>query len=127
VFDLKRNGCSEYPGIRNTTVLKPDHFDSRYPVNPDYPCDWLEAGCHPLSDLLVSLKSGLPFLLRYETHADQRGATVTIPALGTPVRDILTAVVGELPKGWQATVLGGYAILYKKVQDYPQASFVARS
>jgi hypothetical protein len=40
----------------------------------------------------------------------------------------LTAVVSELPKGWQATALAGRIILYKEKEDnYPAGRIIARS
>ena len=58
-------------------------------------------------DLLVSLKEGLPYLLRYETsrgrswkkgHEDFDNVTVTMPVSGLPANELLRLISIALPR-----------------------------
>ncbi len=111
---------------RETTNKSPQGFDRQYPIREDWPCDWIAAGTYPVLDLLVSLKVGLPYLLRYETsagrswkkgHQDFDGVTVAVPASGLPASEVLRLLADALP-GWQATAFPSHLILYKESRTY---------
>jgi predicted GIY-YIG superfamily endonuclease len=110
---------------REETDKSPDGFDAMYPIREDWRCDWVKAGEHNAAQLLKSLKSGLPYLLRYQTarkqsqeaHPDYRGARVTVPEDNMSASDVLRAIARALP-GWQATRFPGHMILYKERHKY---------
>lgn len=126
---------SNDPG-RNREGEEPSNFDEKFPIDIDKPLDWIPAGPQNLLSLLIKVKDDLPYLLRYETdikgrkkngkidyvhyrvgHAEQRGATVTIPAPPISMREFLAIVVAALP-GWQATIFPDRIILYREAANY---------
>lgn len=115
------------PGRERETTNKPTKgFDAQYPIREDWPCSWIKAGEFTVQELLKSLKSGLPYLLRFETaapksskpHPDYLSAKVKVPKDGMPARDLFKLVAKALPAGWQATVFPGHMILYKESENY---------
>jgi hypothetical protein len=117
---------SNDPG-HNREDQHPAQFDLDYPVNIDIDLDFLKPGRRPLLEVLVELKDGLPYLLRYETdpgahyrigHADMRGATVDIPPGPITARQALKLILRSLPNGWQVTVFPNRTILYKEDRIY---------
>ena len=96
---------------RDTTELRPDHFDLRYPVRLDWQCDEIEAGEWTARELLGALKRTLPYLLRYaNTPADRArydAATVDVPEDGMEATELFELLADELP-GYQITALPGY-------------------
>lgn len=128
---------SNDPG-HNREAQEPAQFDKDWPVDIDRPLDFIQPGTHNVRDLLVKLKEGLPYLLRYETdliikgkakpkpakhgvgHVDQRESSVEIPPGPITTRSALTAIVAALPASqWQATIFPDRVILYKEPVDYP--------
>lgn len=110
---------------RDGTIIKEDHFDRRYPVNPDIAVD-VASGNHTVWDVLQETKSKLPYLLRFENekgfspsgaHSDYMEPTIRIPRNPT-ARSILEAVVDALGPEWQVSFLFGYVILYRGSWDY---------
>ncbi len=125
VNSLAWNGSgfgSNDPGRkRDTTEVKPENFDARYPIDIDLPLDLTITQGDSAADALSKLKLLLPFTLRYQNlggksrkpHKDLADTTVTPLAAPTTVRQILIHIVSHLPKGWHATALPGYIIMYK--------------
>ncbi len=114
------------PGRERESTNKPtEGFDATYPIRDEWPCSWIKAGDHTAYDLLRSLKSGLPYLLRFEgtkpksqkPHPDHLAAKVKVPMDGMPAQDLLKLITKKLP-GWQATVFPGHMILYKEHRSY---------
>lgn len=95
------------------------------PIREDWHCDWVKAGEHNVAQLLKSLKSGLPYLLRYQTarkksqeaHPDCRDAKVAVPEDDMTASALLRVVAQALP-GWQATRFPSHMILYKEQHEY---------
>ncbi len=56
---------SNDPGHNREDTAEEDTFNSMYPINPDYACDWIEPGDFRAWELLDALKKGLPYLLRF--------------------------------------------------------------
>jgi hypothetical protein len=56
---------SNDPG-RNRENQEPAKFDTDYPVDVDRPIDFMKPGNHKLLDVISQLKSGLPYLFRYD-------------------------------------------------------------
>ena len=116
---------SNDPGHRREGQ-KPSVFDKKYPVNIDMPLDFVAPGERTALELLIELKEGLPFDLRYEAdpgvdgshqhttgHADQRENRLNVPTRGMTLRELLKVViVPAMPDGWTATVFPGRVILY---------------
>lgn len=119
---------------RETTNKDPDGFDEQYPIKKDWVCSWVKAGDWCVLNLLVALKDSkkLPFLLRYETekikgkkkpahytkgHPDHRTATVTVPAAGMQITELMRLITRALP-GWQSTAFQSHIILYKENRSY---------
>lgn len=114
---------------RDTTRVKPNSFDSLYPINLDEKIPLKLSGPTPVATALKALREALPYTFRYAVgHSDFDGLTLTLPKTSTSTRKLLTELADELPKGWQATALAGRVILYKeKVDDYPAGEVIARS
>lgn len=124
---------------RELTNKAPDGFDALYPIKLNWPCSWITPGNWKVLSLLVALKdpSKLPFLFRYETehlggdkfahykkgHPDHRSATVTVPAAGMSVVELLELITKSLP-GWQATSFVSHLILYKEKHKYRHGKIV---
>lgn len=117
---------------RDTTKLKTDHFDIRYPIDLDRKLDVDLGASISAADALRILNSSVPYLIRWEGGArrppDDLSATkVSLGKSETTARSALTAIVAQLPEGWQATELPGYAILYKEREEYAHGRVIARS
>ncbi len=128
---------SNNPGReRDTTNFKADHFDAIYPIDID------RALAVPLlfvgtpAAILTSLKQAVPYIFRFETaaprsrqpHADLTVTPIELPVATLPTaRTIISAVVAQLPPGWQAVQLPRHLILYKEARAYSHGTVVARS
>lgn len=117
---------------RDTTRVKPDHFDARYPANLDVVVDRIEPGRHAAGELVSVMKAALPYLFRYATtgkrpHRDLAAAPVVIEPDREPFTvDYLFAALADVLPGWQITALPGYVIMYPESRDYPSARRVYR-
>lgn len=118
---------------RETTNKPPDGFDDQYPIHADIPCTWIERGDWNIRALLIELKKGLPFLLRYQVkahfrsgHSNYNRRTITLPSDAMPARLILAKVAKALP-GWQATVFSSHMILYKERRRYKYGKVLNRN
>ena len=115
---------------RETTNKLPRGFDKSYPIRDDWPCK-IAAGEHQGSDLLLSLKEGLPYLLRYQTetaslkrgHPDYNDIMIDVPETGMAARDLLRTIAQHLPD-WQATVFPSHMILYKEDRSYTHGEVI---
>lgn len=121
------------PGRDRETTAKPPHgFDSRFPIRHDWPVDSVTAGEHNARDLLMAMKSELPFLLRYQTadsnrwregHPAYNDVTVNVPEDAMPARDLLRIIAQAIP-GAQATVFVSHMILYIEQRAYPHGEVI---
>lgn len=125
---------SNDPG-RNRERQESAGFDVERPIDIDRPLG-MTAGTYGLLELLIALKGGLPYILRFQTdqlpgkkkpenyrtgHADQRAAApVTIREADT-LRTILEKSLAVLPTGWRVTVFPDRIILYAETELYPHA------
>lgn len=120
---------------REDTEVDADGFDARYPVDIDHTFDLPIETPATAAEVLGALKRFLPYTLRFEgvrprsrtPHADFQNATVTLPHKGVTVRSTLTALLTQLPPGWQATTLPGRVIIYKENRAYSHGTLIARS
>ena len=117
---------------RETTAKPPQGFDARFPINIDLPINFLTPGTRTVHEVLMELKLGLPYTLRYELepgakgsmafrtrpHPDLPQASVTVPSTPITARQAMQMVVKALPAGWQATYFASHLILYKETGTY---------
>lgn len=122
---------------RDTTNYKADHFDAMFPIDIDR---LLPGFVIPIegtaAQVFQLLRDQIPYTFRAQgkapksrkPHPDIASTRVTVPA-GTPstTRDIIRAVVRQLPPGWQAVRLPSHVILYKESKVYESGETLARS
>lgn len=126
-------GANDPGRNRDHSAVKHSHFDARYPIDTDFRIDDLTLpGAITAAAALENLKGRIPYVLRFEReasgpHRDLAGATLGRAAKPKSVREALTAIVGALPRGWIASVLPGYVILYKERTSYPSAQYQIKS
>ena len=120
---------------RDETNLKAGHFDLLYPIDLDEIVDANFSGGMSAAAILGTLRASLPYTLRFEGAGSGRSAHTelqttivsSIPPAPHTVRQIIEAVLGALPAGWQATVLAGRVILYRETKNYPFGVVIGRS
>ncbi len=109
---------------RDTSIVKEVHFDATYPINLDHVVT-LASGTRFLGQVLDSVKTDLPYLLRYDNSklakVSFNKTTVTLPAYPVTVRRLAHSIINTLPSGWQLTALPGYLILYFESRPYSSA------
>jgi hypothetical protein len=112
---------------RDTTVLRPDHFDARYPIRLDWVCEGLATGHYAAATLLARLKRNLPYNLRYQNDAparlDYEDVNVYVPEDDMAASDVLALIADALPQ-YQITALPGYVIMYRETRAYPQGQVI---
>ena len=121
------------PGRDRETTAKPPHgFDNRFPIRDDWPVGSVAAGEHNARELLMAMKTELPFLLRYQTANSNRwrdgdpaynDVIVDVPADGMPARDLLRVIAEAIPDA-QATVFVSHMILYIEEREYPHGEVI---
>lgn len=125
---------SNDPG-RNRDESAPGRFDQAFPIDIDHPLSGDYGGTRTAAAVTAALKAELPYTFRFNArpnsrraHADLEQTTVTMPTGVVSARQVLEALVPQLPSGWQATALSAVLILYKEHRDtYPHAVILARS
>lgn len=122
-------GANDPGRKRDTTKLKENHFDVRYPINIKVGLGATATpGDFTVADVLAKLKEEVPYVVRFENngrrarmpHVDLETARITIPVGHPTAEDILGLIATALPE-WQITVLPGYIIIYREHQNYPHA------
>ena len=123
---------SNDPG-HNREGQEPSNFDKKYPINIDLPLSAVQKGAHNALQLLMLLKSSLPYDFRYGTdigangravkhtkgHIDQRSTSLNVPRNGMTLRALFEEVlIPQMPGGWVATVFPGRVIYYKEPTEY---------
>lgn len=122
---------SNDPGHNREDTAEEETFNSRYPIDPDYVCDWIEPGKHIALDILQATKKNLPYLLRFhqvtrkfKSDADKQAAQellatkIILKNKKITAKELLVEVAKQLPDGWQATQFPGRLILYKENVKY---------
>lgn len=125
---------SNDPG-HNREKQEPAGFDVQRPIDIGRSLG-MAAGTYALLDLLIALKDGLPYVLRYQTdqlpgkkrpehyrtgHADQRAAGAVMVNERDSLRAVLEKVLVALPSGWRVTVFPDRVILYAETEHYQYA------
>lgn len=129
-------GANDPGRQRDTTTYKPEHYDAQYPIDIDHV---LEGVTLPESGTADSywkiIRANIPYTFRAQNAGgssrkphDDFLRQIKVPA-ETPVtvRAIVSAVVPQLPAGWQAVKLMSHVILYKETKIYPGGDILARS
>lgn len=126
---------SNDPG-HNREGQEPSKFDVTYPIDIDKSLSFIPTGSLSVRDLLLLLKEGLPYDLRYETdksptgkpvkhtiaHEDHRNAIVNVPRPMMSLRELFDGIILQaLPSEWIATVFPGRVIFYKEQTTYRYA------
>jgi hypothetical protein len=116
---------------RDHTKASPKSFDALYPIDLDEKVSLELSGRTPVKSALQALRRALPYTLRVAdagAHPDFDVAKLTLPKTPISTKKLITAIVAELPSGWQATALAGRIILYKEKEDnYPAGRIIARN
>jgi hypothetical protein len=99
---------------RDTTRVKQDHFDAKYPADLDVVVNGIDPGRYLVGELAGKMKAALPYVFRYATrgkkpHDDLSARHVEIDAEHAP-SDYLFASIADVLPGWQITALPGYVI-----------------
>ena len=110
---------------RDATLYETDHFDVLYPVDLDIPLVGLPPGHYTGAELVIRVKSLLPYLFRYAStgnrpHSDLSHVTIELPEGDLPADRVFGLLADSLPD-WQITALPGYVIMYREQQIYPSA------
>jgi hypothetical protein len=119
---------------RDTTRLKPTHFDKLYPISlaNQVNLDVSEEGC-TVHEVLAELKRKVPFVIRFETleptsrqpHEDLVSTTMQLDRLSDSVESILLQVGRALGPSWQVTAFPGYVIVYKTNPVYLEGRIIS--
>lgn len=113
---------------RDTTKYKETHFDARHPINVNehFEKPLIIKANRTVKQALAELKSLLPYTIRFQRSGD---LNVELPKDLEMVstKDGLLKILGFLPKGWQATNLPGYVILYKEKKEYKYGKLIGRT
>lgn len=118
---------------RDTTKVKEDNFDYKYPidlgVNVTVECDGGEIS---VADMLSQAKRQLSYNIRYQVasgrkpHGDLQDAKVQLRDGTQSVRALLKLAKAALGDAWQITALPGYVIIYKEQapNKYPSGTII---
>lgn len=127
-------GANDPGRRRDRTRVKASNFDALYPVDLDRDLGLDFSDVPDAGQVVFRLKQLLPYTFRYELEGGRRPAVeltntpVRLPTTATTTREVLSALVTQLPPGWQATAFLHQVILYREsVDDYPDAEVIARS
>lgn len=126
-------GANDPGRNRDRSEIKATHFDARYPIDTDFAIAGLSLGKGvSAAEALDGLKERVPYNLRFERagndpHPELASVTLGKPLKPKTVREALSAIVEALPRGWTATVLPGYIILYRERAAYPSAQYQIKS
>lgn len=140
-WNSKGFGSNDPGRRRDHTVLRENHWHRRYPLNPDWPCESVEAGTYNALDLLQRIAADVPFWFRFqgnqvsgsgrqrEEAEEARWAyertTVEVPRTGMTARELLYIVASNLGEAWQATITPSHMLLYKERGEmYPLAEVI---
>jgi len=108
------------PG-RERDTTKPGKFDQQHPIIDDYPVviHPNEDGALTVDQILVAMKSQLPYVFRYEVSKEISMSRVNIAKVSHIARDLLQAVVSQLGVGWRGGIISYGMVLYKTTKNYP--------
>lgn len=113
---------------RDHTKYKDGHFDIRHPIDvaEEFTEPLIIEGGSTVKQALDAIKSAIPYNFRYDRSSaldEQISEQLKIKS----VKDGMERVLPFLPKGWQATKLPGYLILYPEDREYEFGEVIAKS
>lgn len=120
---------------RDTTTVKPEGFDAKYPIDIDREISLDVPDEVTGAQLAMALKQSLPYTFRVEgnaprsrrIHADFDSSRVELPSKTATTRKFVELLINALPQGWQATALSSRVIIYKESREYPFGTVIAGS
>ena len=122
---------------RDTTYYKPDHFDTRFPIDIGRILDFALPMTGSAAQVLRALKANLPYLIRFQSnggnwriaHDDLENTRVRLdPSRPLTPESVLAQVILQLPAGWHATMLPSHVIVYKDDdRRLPSGRLIAKS
>ncbi|MGA4993824.1 hypothetical protein [Nonomuraea bangladeshensis] len=122
VWNNRGFGINDPGRNRDGTVLKEDHFDLEYRIDLDREVVGLRAGAQSLRDLLQTVKSGVPYIFRYQRSASFKSIRVVVPSANMSVDAIFRFIAKHLDTGWKISALVGWTIMYQdKDRTYASA------
>lgn len=106
---------------RDTSAYKPGHFDVLYPIDLDQCFVDFPLGDYPVSEIMQSLKDGLPYTLRFQRpgksktkfHVDYEASRISITRPKMTTREVLELCGNSLPAAWHITALPSHIISYR--------------
>lgn len=115
------------PGRERETTNKPPHgFDASYPIRADWILDGIEARPWNARELLIEVKSQLPYLLRFQVsnsksykrgHEAYNDLTIPVDTTGLTAEEMLRLLARNIP-GAQGTIFDSHMILYLEQRRY---------
>lgn len=113
---------------RDTTRLRTDHFDVRFPARFDWPVNGLTVAS-TVGSAVLRLQEELPYTFRVDERLRPHGVMagplaqlpVGFPGDELPAREAFRHLTAALPPGWQITALPGYVIGYEEERQFPSA------
>lgn len=123
---------------RDTTKYKPEHFDTRFPIDTDTWFFDMPSGVMTVAAAMQHLKDNerLPYVIRFQRpspnsrnsfHPDFLSTHVDF-APGLTVAQIVARCIENLPAGWHATGLPSHIIVYKDdKRSFPSGRLIAKS
>lgn len=118
---------------RDTTKVKEENFDYKYPIDLDIPVEVESVGLEiSVADMLSQAKRQLSYNIRFQSaggrkpHADLGDAMVQLQENRATVRELLKRAKSALGEAWQITALPGYVIIYKEraLTKYPSGEII---
>lgn len=133
--EWNRTGLGNHDPGRNREDTAKKGFDLAYPINEEFVPAGIEAREWNARELLMAIKSALPYVFRYETDRSkewQKGSdkyntrVVTIPRVGMTARELLRVIVEAFPPTWQGTFFPSHVILYEENRTYTHSTLTLR-
>ncbi|PZW52435.1 Eco29kI restriction endonuclease [Pseudomonas sp. URMO17WK12:I6] len=118
---------------RDTTRLKPNHFDKLYPINLDIEVTITSPVAEvSVFEILKQMKEQLPYTIRFQNrggssrkpHGDLDSTKTSLNKASGPVKNLLREIKGALGPEWQITTLPGYIIIYLENKQYSEGAVI---
>ncbi|MDX3657596.1 GIY-YIG nuclease family protein [Streptomyces sp. ID05-26A] len=97
---------------RDTTEIKRNHFDLKFPIDLSQPLSGLNNRSLTLSSFLKVLKSKLPYNFRYAEPPGAASIGLSMPDGEMSAVQAFRLASERLPADWQIVALMGYVIMY---------------
>lgn len=104
------------PG-KNRDKTKPGIFDSAHPIKENWAIDFPD-NTTTIGDVLKTMKSQLPYVLRYKIAGRARDP-IDLTGVPRTAKNLLQAIVTALGTGWKGVILSYGMIIYETKDGYP--------